>query len=161
MNNEILYTLIVMSVIFLFGLIFSYSIIKTNFLYDKDNARWKSGINLPGLDAKPEDTVNHKGFKKFIGINTLILLSSVCISTIVFMLLMPQNPTANQEALWAKIFISILYLIIIIPMCLMFSDYKEKYITRVTSKKPKHHKILLIFIVSLLVITAGLAWIFI
>ncbi len=161
MNPEILYTTIIMSIVFVAALAFSIAIIKTDWLYDKDAARWKTGINIPGLEAKEGDEVDHKGFKRFMGLNIIGLIAVTAFITIGGLLVAPDPMTAAQEAIWSKIFITILFAFIIIPIVFMFSDYKEKYIKRVNSKVPKHHKTILLLLISFLVIISALSWIFI
>lgn len=158
MIDEFIYVIIVMSIVFVLGAALSYVIMKTNFLYDEETARWKSGINLPGLDAKTGDKVQHQKFKNFIGLNTLFIIVTITVVTVLGLYFMPDSFSNIEEIRWTRMFVTVLFALLLPPIVLMFSNFKERYIERVNSSAPKHHKVILMVITGLLIVIALLTW---
>ncbi len=154
MNTEMLYTVIVLGIIDIAMLALVFVMLKSDVLYDEENGRWKSGINLPGLESRQGDEVNHKAFKKFVALNTLFLIVAINIPTFIFMGMIDETTMSDSEVLELTfIYMGILFALILIPMVLMFSNFKERFITRVNSTPPKHHKYILITVSVILVAT--------
>ncbi len=120
---------------------FIYKIVFSDFLYVPDKGTWKKGINLTSLHAEPGDKINHFGFKLYAGLNLLLLVFIMDISIIWLYNEVSVEYITDQEVINIVIEYTILLSIgLLIPIILLYSRIKERYIVRVSSVPPKSHK---------------------
>lgn len=132
---------------------FVYKIITSDFLYLPEKGTWKNGINLTSLHAGSGDKIDHYRFKLFVGLNLLLLILVVDVTTIWLYNEISAEYITEQEILDIITVYTLLLLIgCLIPIILLYSKYKEKYIERVSSTPPRSHKFVVRFCVILCVI---------
>ncbi len=149
----IIITIAVVTIPFLW---FIYKITFTDFLYEPEKGTRKKGINLTSLHALPGDKINHIGFKLFAGLNLLILVIIMDWSLIWLYDKVAVDFITEQEVIDTVVKYTILLSIgLLIPIILLYSSIKERFIERVSSVPPRSHKIavrICIFIFIALVI---------
>ncbi len=142
-NSEFVYTIIVVGIITLALILLIFVLFKTNAFYDTTRKRWRSGLKFPGMRRTSWDEFDDAGFRRFIVFNTVLLILAINIPTIIYIdKVYGADLTTEQMVNANKLYLSILLIAALIPLVLVFSNYKEKYIFRVNSRNKKSQQII-------------------
>ncbi|QVK20725.1 hypothetical protein KHQ82_10510 [Mycoplasmatota bacterium] len=130
---------------------------KTDFMYDYSRGGWKPGINLPHLFAQEGDEINHKGYKKYVGLTTalfgLLLTGYLYIFTVY--LLKTEESLENEIVTGVLLGVGGMYILIFAFIYVLYGPVKERFIKRTSSHPPTYQRYIFALIISIFLIVIG------